>query len=67
MTATNLYLSNKNGAPNTPGAPSAPLLERVGKYVTDLLHIFGVIDGPKGGIGFPIRQNANDDVHIYFL
>lgn len=62
MTSTNLYLKNKNGTPGTPEAPSVPLLERVGVYVTDLLHIFGAIEGPKGGIGFPISQNANFNV-----
>lgn len=57
-----MYLKHKNGSPNTPEAPSAPLLERIGLYVTNLLHIFGAIQGPKGGIGFPISQNENTNV-----
>lgn len=30
------------------------LLRKIAKYITDLLHIFGVITGLRGGIGFPI-------------
>lgn len=32
----------------------APLLASAARYVTDLLHIFGAIEGPRGGIGFPV-------------
>uniref|UniRef100_A0A1L8DFF5 Cysteine--tRNA ligase, cytoplasmic n=1 Tax=Nyssomyia neivai TaxID=330878 RepID=A0A1L8DFF5_9DIPT len=30
------------------------LLRRIAFYVTDLLHMFGAIGGPRGGIGFPV-------------
>lgn len=31
------------------------LLRRIATYVTDILHIFGAITGPRGGIGFPMK------------
>ncbi|XP_035891839.1 cysteine--tRNA ligase, cytoplasmic [Anopheles stephensi] len=37
---------------------NALLLRRVASYCTDLLHIFGAINGPRGGIGFPISSGA---------
>lgn len=30
------------------------LLKRIAEYITDLLHIFGAIQGPRGGLGFPV-------------
>ncbi|XP_053684550.1 cysteine--tRNA ligase, cytoplasmic [Sabethes cyaneus] len=41
---------------------NALLLRRIASYITDLLHIFGAINGPRGGIGFPVggtSQNAD--------
>ncbi len=35
-------------------------------YITDLLHIFGAINGPRGGIGFPIGGESSD-VRCAFL
>ncbi|XP_049865234.1 cysteine--tRNA ligase, cytoplasmic [Pectinophora gossypiella] len=34
--------------------PAAPLLLAAGRYVTDVLHTLGAVDGPRGGIGFPV-------------
>lgn len=38
------------------------LLKRIAAYITNILHIFGVITGPSGGIGFPIETNNSGDV-----
>lgn len=35
------------------------LLRKIAMYITDLLNIFGVIAGPRGGIGFPVYNSAN--------
>uniref|UniRef100_A0A182R5E9 Cysteine--tRNA ligase, cytoplasmic n=1 Tax=Anopheles funestus TaxID=62324 RepID=A0A182R5E9_ANOFN len=40
---------------------NALLLRRIASYCTDLLHIFGAISGPRGGIGFPISSGAVGD------
>ncbi|XP_065085551.1 cysteine--tRNA ligase, cytoplasmic [Ochlerotatus camptorhynchus] len=37
---------------------NALLLRRIASYITDLLHIFGAISGPRGGIGFPVGGNS---------
>ncbi|XP_055530322.1 cysteine--tRNA ligase, cytoplasmic [Wyeomyia smithii] len=37
---------------------NALLLRRIASYITDLLHTFGAISGPRGGIGFPIGGTA---------
>ncbi|XP_050080247.1 cysteine--tRNA ligase, cytoplasmic [Anopheles maculipalpis] len=37
---------------------NALLLRRVASYCTDLLHTFGAISAPRGGIGFPISSGA---------
>lgn len=34
------------------------LLRRIAEYVTDLLHLFGAISGPRGGLGFPLGGGA---------
>uniref|UniRef100_A0A1B0D7F8 Cysteine--tRNA ligase, cytoplasmic n=1 Tax=Phlebotomus papatasi TaxID=29031 RepID=A0A1B0D7F8_PHLPP len=34
------------------------LLRRIAQYITDLLHMFGAISGPRGGIGFPVSGGA---------
>ncbi|XP_046978679.1 cysteine--tRNA ligase, cytoplasmic [Vanessa cardui] len=33
---------------------SAPLLAAAARYVTDVLHVFGAVEGPRGLIGFPV-------------
>lgn len=37
---------------------NALLLRKIATYITELLHIFGAIAGPRGGIGFPVGGNA---------
>ncbi|CAG9791900.1 unnamed protein product [Diatraea saccharalis] len=37
----------------------SPLLATAARYVTDMLHIFGAIEGPRGGIGFPVGDGDN--------
>ncbi|XP_062563405.1 cysteine--tRNA ligase, cytoplasmic [Armigeres subalbatus] len=39
---------------------NALLLRRIASYITDLLHIFGAINGPRGGIGFPVGGSAGN-------
>lgn len=34
------------------------LLRNVATYITDLLHVFGAISGPRGGIGFPVSGGS---------
>lgn len=48
VSASNVYVRDNGGRLN------ALLLRRVAEYVTDLLHVFGAIGGPRGGIGFPV-------------
>ncbi|CAH0397272.1 unnamed protein product [Chilo suppressalis] len=50
--AAHIYL--RQGKPR----PS-PLLATAARYVTDILHIFGAIEGPRGGIGFPVGDGDN--------
>ncbi|CAH2268188.1 jg8194 [Pararge aegeria aegeria] len=38
---------------------NAPLLVSSARYVTDILHVFGAVEGPRGLIGFPV-SDAND-------
>ncbi|KAL0883813.1 hypothetical protein ABMA27_015903 [Loxostege sticticalis] len=33
---------------------ASPLLAAAARYVTDVLHVFGAVEGPRGGIGFPV-------------
>lgn len=35
-------------------ARHSPLLGAAARYVTDVLHVFGAVEGPRGGIGFPV-------------
>lgn len=55
VAATNVYIKTNAGGLN------ALLLRRVAEYVTDLLHVFGAIQGPRGGVGFPVggQDGAN--------
>lgn len=62
VTQTNIYIRD---VATTAGATlNALLLRRIGSYVTDLLHIFGAISGPRGGIGFPV-EGVSVDVRPY--
>ncbi|GBP43426.1 Cysteine--tRNA ligase, cytoplasmic [Eumeta japonica] len=40
-------------------ARSSPILAAGARYVTDILHIFGTIEGPRGGIGFPVGESGS--------
>jgi cysteinyl-tRNA synthetase len=42
----------------------APALAHAARYVTDVLHVFGAIDGPRGGIGFPVGDLNGANVTI---
>ncbi|XP_032511957.2 cysteine--tRNA ligase, cytoplasmic [Danaus plexippus] len=48
VSACHVYLGGVAEVPR-----SAPLLRASALYVTDILHVFGVIEGPRGLIGFP--------------
>lgn len=47
------------------GTVNVLLLKRIAAYVTDILHIFGAINGSRGGIGFPIDSNKTNDVNTH--
>lgn len=49
VAACNIYIrdSSKSGV-------NKIMLKRIGEYITDMLHIFGAINSPRGGLGFPI-------------
>lgn len=57
VTQCNIYIRDTRGDNNQ---LNILLLRRIALYITDLLHIFGAIDGPRGGIGFPIDGGNND-------
>lgn len=58
VTQSNIYMRDVATAASTP--VNALLLRRIALYVTDLLHIFGAIVGPRGGLGFPVDGSAVD-------
>lgn len=58
VTQSNIYMRDVATAAATP--VNALLLRRIALYVTDLLHIFGAIAGPRGGIGFPVEGSGID-------
>lgn len=59
----NIYIRDQN-ANNT---LNVLLLKRIAAYITDILHIFGVVHGPRGGIGFPVDTGKSGDVSIVHL
>ncbi|XP_058129331.1 cysteine--tRNA ligase, cytoplasmic [Anopheles ziemanni] len=52
VSVCNVYIKEHRTALN------ALLLRRIASYCTDLLHTFGAINGPRGGIGFPISSGT---------
>ncbi|KOB79473.1 Cysteinyl-tRNA synthetase [Operophtera brumata] len=44
-------------------ARPAPLLGAAARYVTDVLHVFGAVEGPRGGIGFPVGDATSSHHH----
>lgn len=57
VTQCNIYIRDVSNGSTT---LNALLLRRIAAYVTDLLHIFGAIAGPRGGIGFPMEGSGVD-------
>lgn len=56
VSTTNVAIRDQSGKVN------ALLLRRIAEYVTELLHIFGAISGPRGGIGFPVGGQSGGNV-----
>ncbi|BFG06432.1 cysteine--tRNA ligase cytoplasmic [Drosophila madeirensis] len=48
VSASNVYIRDNKSRLNS------LLLRNVATYITDLLHVFGAVSGPRGGIGFPV-------------
>ncbi|KAL9922789.1 cysteine--tRNA ligase, cytoplasmic isoform 1-T2 [Glossina fuscipes fuscipes] len=40
------------------------LLRKIALYITDLLHIFGAITGPRGAIGFTVRDLSSGHIDV---
>lgn len=59
VAACNVYIRAHSGAA---GTVNVLLLKRIAAYITDILHVFGAISGPRGGIGFPIESGGSGDV-----
>lgn len=53
VSTSNIYIRDNKDFLN------ALLLRKIAQYITDMLHIFGVISGPRGGIGFPVGGNED--------
>lgn len=58
--ACNVYVRDHTAT----GTLNVLLLKRIATYVTDILHVFGAISGPRGGIGFPIDSGNSGDVSL---
>ncbi|XP_017472850.1 PREDICTED: cysteine--tRNA ligase, cytoplasmic [Rhagoletis zephyria] len=59
---TNVYMRDNKDRLN------CILLRRIAEYITDILHIFGAIQGPRGGIGFPVGAgDSNVDIETTLL
>lgn len=58
---SNVYIRDHKSALN------ALLLRNIATYITELLHIFGAIVGPRGGIGFPVGGSAGTADVRFFL
>lgn len=56
VSASNVYIRDNGNTLN------ALLLRRIAAYITDLFHIFGAINGPRGGIGFPVGGDGTGDL-----
>ncbi|EDW61126.1 cysteine--tRNA ligase, cytoplasmic [Drosophila virilis] len=58
VSTTNIYIRDNKTRLNH------LLLRKVATYITDLLHIFGAISGPRGGIGFPLTGTESNNSEI---
>lgn len=56
VSSTNVYIKNNGEKLNR------LLLKKIAAYITDILYIFGAINGPRGGIGFPVGDSSESDV-----
>lgn len=73
VSACNIYI--RDSSKSSSSGVNKLLLKRIGEYVTDLLHIFGAIQGPRGGLGFPLQcgggsggsQQNTEDLVMPFL
>ncbi|KAH8402094.1 hypothetical protein KR009_009720 [Drosophila setifemur] len=52
VSASNVYIRDNKTRLNS------LLLRNIATYITDLLHVFGAIAGPRGGIGFPVSGGS---------
>ncbi|XP_030387244.1 cysteine--tRNA ligase, cytoplasmic [Scaptodrosophila lebanonensis] len=52
VSSSNIYIRDNKTQLNS------LLLRNIAIYITDLLHIFGAIAGPRGGIGFPVTVSS---------
>lgn len=53
VSSSNVYIRDRSAS-----TLNALLLRRIALYITDLLHTFGAIHGPRGGIGFPVGGSS---------
>ncbi|XP_067628405.1 cysteine--tRNA ligase, cytoplasmic [Eurosta solidaginis] len=53
VSVSNVYIRDHKNCTNS------LLLRRIALYMTDILHIFGTIQGPRGGIGFPVGGTSD--------
>lgn len=58
VTQSNIYIRDVQS--NVSATINALLLRNIATYITDILHIFGAITGPRGGIGFQIEGSGVD-------
>ncbi|CAD7088885.1 unnamed protein product [Hermetia illucens] len=58
VSASNIYIRDNRSSYNS------LLLRKVATYITDMLHIFGAISGPRGGIGFPVGGSASGGANL---
>ncbi|EDW74680.1 uncharacterized protein Dwil_GK15775 [Drosophila willistoni] len=66
VSASNVYIRDNKTRLNS------LLLRNIATYITDLLHVFGAIAGPRGGIGFPMSggqstNGSNQDLETTLL
>lgn len=56
VATTNIYIRDQRENVN------CLLLKRIALYITDILYIFGAINGPRNGIGFPVNDSKGANV-----
>lgn len=55
VSSTNVYIKNNGEKLNR------QLMKKIAIYITDILYVFGAINGPRGGIGFPVGDSNESD------